>query len=151
MEKQPLIIGYGNSLRTDDGAGWHAAAQALADKRFQNTRVLQAFQLLPEMAYDIAEADLLILLDARESLNAEPGTITTRTIQPMAEESGISSHHVTPEALLALTAELGLEVPRAFAVEIAARHFDDGPELTHAVAQMIPTMLDVAASLIAQK
>ncbi len=63
-----LIIGYGNSLRRDDGAGL-VLAQRLAEqwkKDGHAVRLLLTHQLMPEMALDLAESDVagVLFVDA---------------------------------------------------------------------------------------
>ena len=45
-----LVVGYGNSLRGDDGIGWHAARLLTDDPRLTGARVLTHHQLAPELA-----------------------------------------------------------------------------------------------------
>ncbi len=129
----PLIIGYGNSLRTDDGIGWHVAGALLNDSRFAHCRVLQVFQLAPELSCDMAEASRVVLIDAKEDHESPEGTVTTRDVYPTAQTDGISSHHVTPEAMVSLTHDLCGHVPPVVAVEVATRHFDEGDVLTEPI------------------
>ncbi|MGF1587982.1 MAG: hydrogenase maturation protease [Pleurocapsa sp.] len=58
-----LVIGYGNTLRSDDGAGQSAANQ-IAAWGLPNVRSLAVHQLTPELAEDIANADTVIFVDA---------------------------------------------------------------------------------------
>lgn len=144
----PLIIGYGNSLRTDDGIGWHAAERMQTDERFANFRVVSAFQLTPEMAYDFSESDLVVLVDAREDIEADVGSIRVREVHA-STDVGISSHHTTPEAILGLVAEMNLPMPRCITVEVAARAFDDGAQLTAHMERSLDGVLDAVASVVA--
>jgi hydrogenase maturation protease len=68
-----LVVGYGNSLRGDDGVGWHAAGRLAADPRLAGARVLARHQLTPELAVDVAQASLVVLVDA--VAGAEPREI----------------------------------------------------------------------------
>lgn len=153
-DPRPLVVGYGNSLRQDDGVGWRVAGLLAADPRFAGCDVRQEFQLLPELAYDVARARAVVLVDAREAYDVPPGTQSHRRVEPSAAAGGISSHHVTPEALLAL-AELTLgegddgeaPLPPVALVEVAARDFDDGADtLTPAVRAALPAIVDAVAA-----
>ena len=42
----------------------------------------------------------------RDRYDVPPGTLSWRTVAPEPRGTGFSSHHVTPEALLALTLQL---------------------------------------------
>ena len=152
---RPLVVGYGNSLRRDDGVGWHAAGLLAADPRFAGCDVRQEFQLLPELACDVARASVVVLIDAREAYDVAPGQVSHRAVRPDSRGGGISSHHVTPEALLALAAltleptQPAPELPPVLLVEVAAREFDDGADtLTPAVAAALPHVLDRVADLL---
>src|SRR5947207_2352820 len=75
-----LIIGYGSSLRGDDGAG-SIAAELLAERFKENdVQVRRCHQLVPELAEPISCAEVVIFVDAcREN---QPGEITCRPIAP---------------------------------------------------------------------
>jgi Ni,Fe-hydrogenase maturation factor len=59
-----LVIGYGNTLRRDDGVGVRAAELIAADPRLAHARVLAVHQLTPELALDIGAVSLVIFVDA---------------------------------------------------------------------------------------
>jgi Ni,Fe-hydrogenase maturation factor len=68
-----LVIGYGNTLRRDDGVGVRVAEAVAADPRFAHVRVLAVHQLTPELALDIGSASLVIFVDA--DVRGLPGSI----------------------------------------------------------------------------
>jgi hydrogenase maturation protease len=74
-KKKTLVLGVGNTLLADEGAGVHAMlflkshSETLAETEF-----LDAGTLSFTLAGDIAEADNLIIFDAAQ-FNASPGTI----------------------------------------------------------------------------
>ena len=74
-ESHTLIMGVGNTLLTDEGAGVHAMhfLQALADWP-DTIEFLDAGTLSFTLADAIAEADNLIILDAAE-LQSKPGHV----------------------------------------------------------------------------
>jgi hydrogenase maturation protease len=86
-----LVVGYGNSLRGDDGVGWHAAGRLAADPRLAGARVLARHQLTPELAVDVAQASLVVLVDA--VAGAEPREILVRRVRPRPARAG---HLVAP-------------------------------------------------------
>ena len=75
-----LIVGYGNSLRTDDGVGWHAAGLLATDPRLEGAQILARHQLTPELAADISQASLVVLVDAASA--GDPGSVSVRRIRP---------------------------------------------------------------------
>jgi hydrogenase maturation protease len=105
-----LIVGYGNPLRSDDGFGWHAARLLAADPRLAGARVLTLHQLTPELAADIASASLVVLVDA-SVVDAAPGSVAVRSIQPRQDSPLSWSHHLDPAALAGLAHALYDHVP----------------------------------------
>ena len=57
-----LIVGYGNDLRSDDGAGVIVARKVAV--LWPQARVIVVHQLTPELAEDIAMAGKVIFVDA---------------------------------------------------------------------------------------
>jgi hydrogenase maturation protease len=58
-----LIIGYGNSLRSDDAAGIKVA-ETIATWQLPHVRSLAVHQLTPELAAELAAVELVIFVDA---------------------------------------------------------------------------------------
>lgn len=113
-----LIIGYGNTLRSDDGAGIRAA-EILA-RRHPDFTVLCVHQLTPELAEVLSQASLAIFLDAvvtSKTLTEEE--LTLETTERYSSTS--NTHFFTPQLLLALASELYGTVPhRTFVLGIPA-------------------------------
>ena len=86
-----LVIGYGNTLRSDDGVGWVAAALLADDPRLAGdlsragVEVRAVHQLTPELALDFSRASLVILIDA--AVDDPPGAISVQALTP-DEDSG---------------------------------------------------------------
>lgn len=57
-----LIIGYGNTLRAQDAFGVDAIT-LLQEKKLQNTTLLSAFQLTPEMVLECLEYSHIVFID----------------------------------------------------------------------------------------
>jgi hydrogenase maturation protease len=90
-----LVVGYGNSLRSDDGIGWHAAGRLATDPRLAGARVLAQHQLVPELAADVSQASLVVLVDA--TTDGDPGSLLVRRVQPRPPTPAAWSHHLDPE------------------------------------------------------
>ena len=67
MTGDVLVIGYGNTLRTDDGVGRLAAERLADDPRLDGVRVIGRHQLTPELALDVSQAALVVFVDASQS------------------------------------------------------------------------------------
>ncbi|HZD71671.1 MAG TPA: hydrogenase maturation protease, partial [Actinomycetes bacterium] len=98
-----LVIGYGNSLRGDDGLGWHAAGRLAADPRLAGAEVLARHQLTPELAEEVSRAALVVLVDARQD-GGQPGVVTVSRVEPGHATGSAWSHRVDPATLVQLAA-----------------------------------------------
>jgi len=96
--KRPLIIGYGNRLREDDGIGLVAAELVERSLPAAEACVVRCHQLTPELAVEVENASIVIFLDA--ALDQEPGSISMEAISRGA--SSPWSHYFTPRQLLSL-------------------------------------------------
>ncbi|WP_204151467.1 hydrogenase maturation protease [Leptolyngbya sp. CCY15150] len=142
-----LIIGYGNTLRGDDGAGYYIAEQMadqIATHAWTGVRSLSVHQLLPELAAEIADAQTVIFVDA-----AMPGELLT---QPRLERlvakatAPTLGHHLDMRLLLDLARQLYGATPTAYRLLIPTQTFDIGitvsPLTQAAIAQAMSTLLE---------
>jgi hydrogenase maturation protease len=132
---RPLIIGIGNTLRSDDGAGAAVCArvqEALGDA----VEVQIVHQLTPELCAPISQAREVIFVDAHAESAA--GTLGIVSVQPLAAD-GLSAftHDFTPAALLAAARELFGQAPPALMVTIGAQSFELGETLSPKVAEAV--------------
>ncbi|MGF1487536.1 MAG: hydrogenase maturation protease [Prochloraceae cyanobacterium] len=129
MMKNILIIGYGNTLRGDDGAG-QLVAREIAKKNHQNVKCLAVHQLTPELAEDISQASQVIFVDAVITNESKSQKITVKPIKkPIFAQ--ISTGHVGyPRSLLSLTQALYSRIPPACSILIPAVNFEFGEELS---------------------
>jgi hydrogenase maturation protease len=126
LRTKVLIVGYGNSLRSDDGFGWQAAERLadLIDDPDVDVRALH--QLTPELAEPLSQAGYAIFLDAARE--GTPGELRTQRLEP--EPPGASTHHLTPAGLLALARELYGHAPAAVLLTAAGATFEFGATLS---------------------
>jgi hydrogenase maturation protease len=97
-----LVVGYGNTLRGDDGVGYLMAEQA-ATWELPNVTTIACHQLTPELAANMAECDRVIFIDA-----TPPGMQTEvvwRSLSP-SDAPRLDAHRSDPADLLRLTAQL---------------------------------------------
>ena len=130
-----LILGYGNTLRGDDGAG-ALAAEAIAAQALPSVDVRVLHQLLPELAAPIAAADLVIFIDAAV------GTAGQVQCEPVVPAVGLPvlSHRCSPGQLLGLVAStLQRPSPPAWTVSVAGHGFELGAPLHPTTAQAVET------------
>lgn len=94
--RRPLVIGYGNTLRRDDGVGRYLADRLARDPRAAGVRVLAAHQLLPEHALDLHEASVAVLVDALVEGSTSAGSLSTGS--RAAEGGSAASPSPSPSA-----------------------------------------------------
>jgi hydrogenase maturation protease len=133
-----LIIGYGNILRGDDGAGYFVA-ETVANWQIPHIRSLPTHQLLPEHAAAIAQVERVIFVDAVVGDRSKPEI----TLEPMTiGDAPMRSHYLTPQLLLSLTQKLYHAKPDAYLLTIPAADFTLGAELSAIACQGINLALD---------
>jgi hydrogenase maturation protease len=142
-----LVVGYGNSLRTDDGVGWHAARLLAGDPRLAGARVMAQHQLLPELAVDVSRASLVVLVDA--AADGDPGAVSVRRVQQRRTETATWSHHLDAESLAGLAKDLYGAVPPIVLVSVAAGSFAEGDRLSGALERALPEVVEVVADVVA--
>ncbi|HZZ57758.1 MAG TPA: hydrogenase maturation protease [Opitutaceae bacterium] len=120
-----LVIGYGNTLREDDGAG-PAVAEAIAERGAPGVRALACPQLSPEHAETVAAAGQVIFVDASAAGGAGIGW---ESLAPPAAAT-IDGHTLAPGTLLALARQVYGRAPPSFALTIPARRLGFGERLS---------------------
>jgi hydrogenase maturation protease len=142
MTTRILTIGYGNPLRGDDGFGWHAGVQLACERRRPGCTVLVRHQLTPELAADVAEAGLVVLIDA--SCGGEPaGEIVTRRIDASPAPAHTWSHHLRPSALLVLSRTLYDVDPPMFVITATGATFNYGEGLSPVLHRALPEVVRI--------
>ena len=97
-----LVLACGNTLREDDGVGPWLARRAA--ERFPTEtwiRILAPQQWAPELAEEIARAQLVIFIDCAAS--SVPGQIRMMPVEPAEEVSRILTHDLSAAELLAMS------------------------------------------------
>jgi hydrogenase maturation protease len=131
MAKTILVIGYGNTLRNDDGVGQHIAREVAA-QGWPGVRSIAVTQLTPELAADAAQAQLVIFVDAVEGAVAQG--VQAMDISAQAATGAVTqsamTHHATPQGLLAMAQALYGACPRAMLVSVPGVNFELGEGLS---------------------
>jgi hydrogenase maturation protease len=142
-ESQILIIGYGNTLRNDDGVGVRVA-EIIEEKQWPNTRVIATHQLTPELAADIADSHLVIFVDAVFSNSLD--------IQIQRLESSLKwnnlGHAESPQSLLALAKFIDRKTPTAWGVFIPAIDCEFGEELSPVTQKGLEMAIEAIQKII---
>jgi hydrogenase maturation protease len=122
-----LVIGYGNTLRRDDGVGVRVA-EAVEALQLPGVATFTSQQLSPEHAERIAHADTVVFVDA--AVDA-PTEVLLRPLEPN-ESSQLMAHAADPRTMLALARDVFGHVPKAWWLTIPAVELGFGEDLSPA-------------------
>lgn len=142
-----LLIGIGNRLRGDDGAGYRLAETLLASPgcTAMPLQVLAVHQLTPELAASIATADAVLFADAWLQRTPDPpetgGDRGGPVLEPIpapadadcsfhAEAPSRWSHQLSPAQLLTLSQVLYGHRPPAWQLLLPAWQLNHGDALS---------------------
>ena len=120
-----LVIGYGNTLRGDDGVG-PRVAEAIEKLKLPGVRTLVCQQLSPEYADPVSRAHTVVFVDA--AVDA-PREVQFRKLEP-GESSQLMAHAADPRTMLALARDVFGHAPRAWWLTIPAVKLDFSETLT---------------------
>ena len=123
IEAELLVIGYGNSLRRDDGVG-PRVAEAIEELHLPGVRTLVCQLLTPEFADPIARARRVIFVDA--AVDKTDG-VHFRKLEP-GETSQLMAHAADPRTMLALARDVFGHAPEAWWLTIPAIHLGFGAD-----------------------
>ncbi|MCC6682213.1 MAG: hydrogenase maturation protease [Phycisphaeraceae bacterium] len=142
-----LILGYGNTLRGDDGIGVIAAQrlrQAFGDD--PHVQVLALHQPTPELADTLSRCDRAIFIDA--SVDVPEGELRVTALAPGPDAASPSTHHLSPSALLDMAKLLFGSCPHAWLIAVGARDFACRDSLSPPVAAAIEQVLAQVRQLL---
>jgi len=142
---QTLVIGYGNTLRGDDGAGYRVAEQ-VETWNLPEVRSLACPQLTPDLAAEIALCDRVIFVDA-----ALPGALMTVQVKSLAlfQATTLETHQSHPDGLLQLTATLYDHLPEAHQVLIPTAEMGFSEQLSALAQAGVATAIAHIQTLVA--
>jgi len=145
-----LVMGVGNVLLADEGAGVHAMRYLADHYDLPNTTYLDAGTLSFTLAADIAKADQLIVFDAAQ-IDAKPGTVRVFQDEEVDEflKSGKGSVHEVGFADLMDIARLEGYLPERYAlIGIQPETLGWGERPSETVRRAMPKAAGNAAALI---
>ncbi len=120
-----LIIGYGNTLRCDDGVG-PRLAEMVEGLGLPGVKTLSCTLLTPELAEILSRVREVVFVDASVEL---PRQVQLRPLAPAAS-SQIMAHAADPRTLLALARDVFGHAPAAWWLTIPAENVGIGEELS---------------------
>lgn len=140
-----LIIGYGNTIRGDDGAGYHVA-ETVAQWNFNHVRSLAVHQLTPDLAEAIAQAKTVIFVDAVATLSE----VKIEQLRPNYAAS-FTGHYADPRSMVALTCALYEVLPTAYQILIPAVDFSFSETLSPVTRKNVDLALVKIKQLVSQQ
>ena len=141
--KRTVVIGYGNTIRRDDGAGV-AAAERLARDCPGATGVI-ADALHPEMAEQVAGCALAVFLDA----SVRTQNVCVTRVSPGDSLHCAEGHALAPGGILALCSELYGHTPEeAILVDIPAFECGFGEKLSAGTLRMVDRSVQLISELL---
>jgi hydrogenase maturation protease len=123
--KPLLVLGYGNTLRSDDGVG-PRVADDVAALNLAGVEAIAYPLLTPELAEPVANAGFVVFVDA--ALDAQ-NDVELRPVKPAAS-SQLMAHAADPPTLLALARDLFGHVPEACCLAIPVENIGIGEQLS---------------------
>lgn len=140
-----LIIGYGNELRGDDGAG-RCVARLLAAAGFD---VIEAEELLPEFAERIAGSRLVVFVDC--NVDVAPGKLAFSRVRTVGERPAVEHGQCTPEAVMDIVEMVYRERPEAWAMGIGPLSLEMEEGLSEEVGNAVEEAAELIANLAARQ
>ncbi len=137
---RPLVIAFGNTLLGDDGVG-PEVAKALAGRAGLDVHVVH--QMVPELALDVAEAGLVVFVDASRA-DAE---VRVLPLLPGGEVP-TGSHGLGPGGVLALAEALYGRCPPSYLVAVPGRSFELGEGLSGFARDRVPAAVRAVLRLV---
>ena len=141
---QILVLGFGNTLRSDDGAGVALAEKLVVHWLAQGVGVqfLTTTQLLPELAAFIAQEEVkaVVFVD----MGIQIAKVELDSTSPSL------GHHLDPTTLLVYAHLLYGRTPRAWLVTIPGQDFEHGQEFSPEVTRLLGSAPTVATQLLAR-
>lgn len=145
------IIGIGNPLRRDDGAGPACVALLLQETLRPGVEALDGGEAGLALVGLLADCDSAILVDAAQ-MGALPGDVRTFGLEALEANLEDERHgvHVRTETALRLASGLGLLPRRVDLVGIEPESVDWGMGLSAVVERALPRAVQAIQFLVVQ-
>jgi hydrogenase maturation protease len=141
-----LVIGYGNTLRRDDGVG-PRVAETVAQLALPGVRTLACPLLTPELAEPAAQARMVVFVDA--AVDA-PREVQKRPLAP-ADSSQIMAHAASPATILALARDAFGHAPEAWLITVPVEDLGLGDTFSPLAMRGLATAVDVIRQCVAER
>jgi hydrogenase maturation protease len=147
--KKCLLIGFGNTIRSDDALG-PKIVDAFATGRYSGMEIVKISipQIDLTLAETLSRSDLAIFVDARTDDFADPVKVEHCELAKGSAQLSHSSHSLSIPDLLNLTFDLYGSVPDAFVVMPKGYDFAIGEELSQKATVNAELALQAVTNLI---
>jgi hydrogenase maturation protease len=125
LEKQILIVGIGNMLRSDDGVGAYVC-EKIEQLKLPGTTTIIVQQLHVEMIEEMTYYDHVILVDAA----ATSDILQFEPLQENPQQTLSSSHHINASFIQTLSQKLYNKTLSIYLCAIPGSNFDTGDTLS---------------------
>lgn len=142
-----LIVGYGNTMRSDDGVGVVVAEQV--GRLCPQVDVMVSHQLRPEQADDLRRYRNVVFVDASVELPA--GAIKFESIKPDDDSNAPIGHHLRPAHLLQLCRDMYGRSPQAYQYAVGVGSLEVGDDLSVSVLAAVRTVVDRIVQLVMER
>jgi hydrogenase maturation protease len=140
-----LVLGYGNTLRGDDGAGPKLVGEVEA-LGLVGVRTLACDLLTPELAEPVSRAATVVFVDAAVDT---PRKVRLRPLRA-ARSSQVMAHACDPGTILALARDVFGAEPRALWLTIPARSLDLSDQLSPSARRGCSVALERLRKLLSE-
>jgi hydrogenase maturation protease len=146
IPRRLLVLGYGNTLRGDDGVG-PKVAEDLAALNLPGVQAIAAPLLTPELAEPVANSGFVAFVDAALDAGSE---VELRPLKPAAS-SQLMAHAADPPTLLALARDLFGRAPDACCLAIPVENIGIGEGLSPLARRGAAMVVEKLKALVAER
>jgi hydrogenase maturation protease len=147
MTTSILLIGFGNTLRRDDGLGCLIAG-AVDRLAYPGVRTIAEAQLTPDLAEVVAASRLAVFVDARRIGPSD--RLIVEPLEPARASYGSLDHAIGPRFVLGLCRVLFGRCPPSRLISVPAADFSFGDDLSPVAVRGMRQALDAIDELIAR-
>lgn len=146
LQPEMLVIGYGNSLRGDDGLGI-IAANEISTWNLAAVQCVCLHQLTPELAPVLAQVPFALFLDAQASQVGDFARMQ-KLSSNFSPTQGFSGHRLQPETLLQLAKQAYGDSPQSWLITIPGFDFELGEQISSEGQSGLKNALTLANDLL---
>ncbi len=141
-----VVIGCGNPLRGDDGAGWYAVDEIEKNSDIDKIRFLKCRELGPELSESLSRSRHALFIDV--SVKEEGGVVREEKLLPSPPVTAVDAHSLEPESLLSLSEALYGHVPGSILLSVPGKSFGYEERISDDLASPLKELVERARSIL---